>query len=93
MKRFFFLTIALAAAAISCTKSGLLESPQTYENPIEFEPYAGKAPVTKATEVLTDDIKESGFHVVGFVEGTDDAIDKANPYPVEDISLTSSKKE
>ena len=91
MKRFFFLTIALAAAAISCTKSGLLESPQTYENPIEFEPYAGKAPVTKATEVLTADIKESGFHVVGFVEGTDNAIDKENPYLFRDVTFANEK--
>lgn len=91
MKRFFFLTIALAAAAISCTKSGLLESPQTYENPIEFEPYAGKAPVTKATEVLTDDIKESGFHVVGFVEGTGNAIEKANPYLFRDVTFANGK--
>ena len=91
MKRFFFLTIALAAAAISCTKSGLLESPQTYENPIEFEPYAGKAPVTKATEVLTADIKESGFHVVGFVEGTDNAIDKAKPYLFRDVTFANDK--
>lgn len=91
MKRFFFLTIALAAAAVSCTKSGLLESPQTYENPIEFEPYAGKAPVTKATEVLTDDIKESGFHVVGFVEGEGDAIDKAKPYLYRDVTFANGK--
>ena len=71
MKRFFFMTIALAVAAISCTKSGLLESPQTYETPISFEPYTGKVPVTKATVVETENIQDDGFRVIGFVE--DDA--------------------
>ena len=70
MKRFFFTTIALAAVAIGCTKSGLIESPQTYEDPISFEPYTGKAPVTKATEAKTATLQGSGFQVVGYIEAT-----------------------
>ena len=66
MKRFFFTLIALAAVAVSCTKSGLLESPQTYETPITFEPYTGKAPATKAAAVVTKDIATAGFRVFGF---------------------------
>ncbi len=66
MKRFFFTLIALAAAAVSCTQSGLLESPQTYETPITFEPYTGKAPATKAAAVETKDIATAGFRVFGF---------------------------
>ena len=73
MKRFFFMTIALAVAAISCTKSGLLESPQTYETPISFEPYTGKVPVTKATVVETENIQDDGFRVIGFVEDNTNA--------------------
>ena len=81
MKRFFFMTIALAVAAISCTKSGLLESPQTYETPISFEPYTGKVPVTKATVVETENIQEDGFRVIGFVEddANDNAINSSSP--------------
>lgn len=73
MKHFFFSVIALATVAIGCTKSGLLESPSTYETPIAFEPYAGRAPVTKATIEGSETIK-SGFRVIGFKEGTDGEI-------------------
>lgn len=66
MKSFFFTVIALAAVAVGCTKSGLIESPQTYEIPITFEPYTGKAPVTKATVVATADLYADGFRVIGF---------------------------
>lgn len=80
MKRFFFMTIALAAAAVSCTKGGLLESPQNYEAPITFEPYTGKAPVTKAEIVTTEDIAEDGFRVIGFDVANSTIKDKAKPY-------------
>ena len=65
MKRFFFTVIAIAVATISCTKSGLLESPQTYQDQITFEPYTGKAPVTKAT-IANDETLRGGFRVIGF---------------------------
>jgi len=85
MKRFFFMTIALAAVAVGCTKSGLIESPQTYETPISFEPYTGKSPVSKATVENETSLKAGGFHVTGFIEGADGAIVTAesstNPTP------------
>ena len=85
MKRFFFTTIALAAVAVGCTKSGLIESPQTYETPISFEPYTGKSPVSKATVENETSLKAGGFHVTGFIEGADGAIVTAesstNPTP------------
>lgn len=73
MKRFFFTVIALAAVAVSCTKSGLLESPQTYQDQITFEPYTGKAPVTKAT-VADDETLRGGFRVIGFSADADGGI-------------------
>ncbi len=80
MKRFFFTAIAIAAVAVSCTKSGLLESPQTYETPISFEPYTGKAPVTKATEA-DDATLRTGFRVIGFTADGEGAITNATkPY-------------
>ena len=85
MKRFCFMTIALAAVAVGCTKSGLIESPQTYETPISFEPYTGKSPVSKATVENETSLKAGGFHVTGFIEGADGAIVTAasstNPTP------------
>ena len=73
MKRFFFTVIALAAVAVSCTKSGVLESPQTYQDQITFEPYTGKAPVTKAT-VADDATLRGGFRVIGFSAVADGGI-------------------
>lgn len=72
------MTIALAVATISCTKSGLLESPKTYEDPITFEPYTGKATMTKATVADTDVIRAEGFNVLGFVQHGE-TIDSTNP--------------
>lgn len=80
MKRFFFTTIALIALAVSCTKSGLIESPQTYQDPITFEPYTGKALATKASVAETKDIY-SGFRVIGFEEGTYN-VTTDNPYGI-----------
>ena len=79
MKRFFFTAITLAAVAVGCTKSGLLESPKTYEDPIPFEPYTGKATMTKATVAETTTIEQLGFSVIGFVE-VDNEINAASPY-------------
>ena len=80
MKRFFFTAIALTALAVSCTKSGLIESPQTYQDPITFEPYTGKALATKASVAETKDIY-SGFRVIGFEEGTSN-VTTGNPYGI-----------
>lgn len=73
MKRFFFTAITLAAVAVGCTKSGVLESPQTYQDQITFEPYTGKAPVTKAT-VADDETLREGFRVIGFSAAADGGI-------------------
>lgn len=80
MKRFFFTVIALAAVAVSCTKSGVLESPQTYQDQITFEPYTGKAPVTKAT-VADDETLRGGFRVIGFSAAADGGIEDPTQKP------------
>lgn len=50
MKKYIFLFIVTVASVISCTNSGLLETPDTYAECITFEPYLGNAPETKAAE-------------------------------------------
>ena len=92
MKRFFFTTIALAALAVSCTKSGLIESPQTYEDPISFEPYTGKAPVTKATEATNTTLQGSGFQVVGYIEQPNSATINVteDPYLYRTVSYSAN---
>lgn len=104
MKRSFFTLIALVAVAAGCTKSGLVESPQTYEEAITFEPYTGKAPITKAAVMDESTLKAAessngGFHVVGFIE-TDTAegeegnnlnrIDSGDPYLYRNVIWNST---
>ena len=62
MKRFFFSLIALSAAAIGCTQSALLETPDQFGTEITFSPYTGRTPVTKATSVENEaDLAAGGF--------------------------------
>lgn len=75
--------IALSTLVVGCTKSDVLESSKTFESPISFEPYTGKAPVTKATEATIGTIQAEnvGFKVTGFLQGTTiDATDFTKPY-------------
>lgn len=72
MKRFFFSLIALSAAAVGCTQSALLETPDLANAEVSFSPYTGRTPVTKAASVdLTYLQKPSGqgggFYVYGFL--------------------------
>ena len=68
MKRFFFSLIALAAAAASCTQSALVETPDLFGTEITFNPYTGRTPVTKATEVkdVAGLAAAGGFNVLAF---------------------------
>ena len=76
MKRFFFSLIALSAAAIGCTQSAMLESPGLNGTEISFNPYTGRTPMTKATEITTPQaLGVLGFKVLGYLNG-----DKADPY-------------
>lgn len=88
MKRFFFTAITLAAVAVGCTKSGLLESPKTYEDPISFEPYTGKATMTKATAAGIETIQSEGFSVIGFLEDNDNKITSTSTYLNVDVTDT-----
>lgn len=51
MKRFIFSAIALMVAATACTESGIVDMPEFYGNPIVFDTYIGKTPITKADNV------------------------------------------
>ena len=73
MKRFFFSLIALSAAAIGCTQSALLETPEQFGTEITFSPYTGRTPVTKATDIVqaTGLANAGGFQILGFLtQGT-----------------------
>lgn len=75
MKKHIFTAIIFATATLSCTKSNLVEVPQSQETPITFEVYNGKAPMTKAISIIgaTGEPENGqsladagGFHVTAF---------------------------
>lgn len=87
--------IALSTLVVGCTKSDVLESSKTFESPISFEPYTGKAPVTKATEATIGTIQAEnvGFKVTGFLQGTTiDATDFTKPYMDKTVTCSDSNK-
>ena len=58
--------MALVAVAVGCTKSSIVDVPESQKTPITFDTYNGKIPVTKAAEVTQDNIDKiyvTGFHV------------------------------
>lgn len=68
MKRFIFSAITLLVAATSCTESGLIDKPEFYQNPIVFDTYIGKTPVTKAVncDIQQLQAENGGVHIYGY---------------------------
>ncbi len=69
MKRFYLSAIILAAVTIGCTKSNIVESSTSYDETIEFDSYAGRIPVTKASNTTIDVLKETGFQAIAYNSG------------------------
>lgn len=69
MKRFYLSAIILAAVTIGCTKSSIVESSTSYDETIEFDSYAGRIPVTKASNTTIDVLKETGFQAIAYNSG------------------------
>lgn len=89
MKRIIYTLFALAAVAVGCTKSNIVDVPEAQKTPITFETYNGKIPVTKASEITQADIaavQVTGFHVPA--NGT--ATYTGKPYMNPIISRTKS---
>lgn len=68
MKRFLFSVCALAAVVVGCSKSEVLNRPNA-DMPIEFNPYTGRIPVTKAAEANKETLGAEGFQVYAFLHG------------------------
>lgn len=95
MKKYIFTAIFFATAAISCTKSNLVEVPQSQETPITFEVYNGKAPMTKATSIIgatgtptlpgVSLADAGGFHVTAFKRPTATTTDYSSAYFNKDM--------
>lgn len=93
MKRFFFAVIALATAAVSCSKSEMVMS-SDYGHEISFDTYIGKAPLTKAQSVDLGYLQGGqarGFHVNAFLHAhtdgslTEAELGVAKPYMSKDV--------
>lgn len=77
MKKNIYIAIAVAAVAVGCTKSNLVDAPEAQQTPISFETYTGKTPTTKAVSETTEtlaatynDENKTAIHVNAFVPGT-----------------------
>lgn len=99
MKKYIFTAIVFATAAFGCTKSNLVELPQSQETPITFEVYNGKTPISKATSIIgatgNPDNGESlaeagGFHVTAFKHPDGTTIDHTDDYFDKDVTWSSS---
>ena len=86
MKRFIFSAITLMVAATSCTESGLIDKPEFYQNPIVFDTYIGKAPVTKAVNCDIQQLQAAtgGVHIYGFKS------DKVSGRPYDYVDYSST---
>ena len=74
MKRFLFSVCALAAVVVGCSKSEVLNRPNA-DMPIEFNPYTGRIPVTRAVAADIDTLGHYGFRVYAFMHNGTDACD------------------
>lgn len=79
MKRFLFSVCALAAVVVGCSKSEVLNRPNA-DMPIEFNPYTGRIPVTRAVAADIETLGEAGFQVYAFMHNGTDACNYATPY-------------
>lgn len=66
MKRFLFSVCALAAIVVGCSKSEVLNRPHA-EEPIVFNPYLGRIPVTKGSIADETVLGTSGFQVYAYM--------------------------
>lgn len=92
MKRFIFSVCALAAVVVGCTKSEVINRPHA-EEPIQFNPYTGRIPVTKGTAADIQALGTSGFQVYAFMySGTNsDGVYDTTPYMDKVVTNTDGK--
>lgn len=84
MKRFLFSVCALAAVVVGCSKSEVLNRPNA-EVPIEFNPYAGRVPVTRATADNIKTLGTEGFQVYAFFHSASGEPDWSSPYMNKEV--------
>lgn len=95
MKRFFIISLALAAVAIGCTKSEVTKAPG-HNKEIKFNTYVGKAPMTKAVSgdlayLQSFTAEETpAFHVNAFLHAEVDVNENTELLDITTISLSSA---
>lgn len=95
MKRFFIISLALAAVAVGCTKSEVTKAPG-HNKEIKFNTYVGKAPMTKAVSgdlaylqsFTTQDTP--AFHVNAFLHAEVGVNENTELLDIATISLASA---
>ena len=79
MKRFLFSVCALAAVVVGCSKSEVLNRPNA-EVPIEFNPYSGRIPETKATVADETVLGVDGFQVYAYLHDPEGNVNYKSVY-------------
>ena len=79
MKKIIFIIAAISAVLAGCSKSEVVTS-TVNEHAIEFNPYTGKTPVSKATVATTDTLELKGFKVYAFLHPANGANYSGEPY-------------
>lgn len=95
MKRFFIISLALAAVAVGCTKSEVTKAPG-HNKEIKFNTYVGKAPMTKAVSgdlayLQSFTAEETpAFHVNAFLHAEVGVNENTELLEISTISLASA---
>ena len=79
MKKIIFIIAAISAILAGCSKSEVMTS-TVNEHAIEFNPYTGKAPISKATVATTETLELEGFKVYAFLHPANGANYSGEPY-------------
>lgn len=89
MKRFLFSVCALAAIVVGCSKSEVLNRPNA-EDPIVFNPYLGRIPVTKGSIADETVLGTSGFQVYAYMHAPITIPDGEYDYEGDNIDYTDA---
>lgn len=90
MKKILFSIFALSALLVSCSKSEVITAPGA-DSPIEFNPYIGKAAITKATADNVDTLKLKGFQTYAFIHAPNGANYAGDPYMNKVVTYDNDK--
>ena len=92
MKKVIFISALAIAAAVSCTKSDIVDT--KFNEAIGFETYVGRDAMTKVAPATETSVQGTGFGVYGFYTGTDtytQGTTKTNLWANDEVSYSAGE--